>query len=162
MDNVPTSIAGWYEKATHFHLQREIAQKIALMHQGLTPQNTRPNFTHCPQTSRPNHHPNAMDIDALNLSPVERSCCLRNRLCFICKQPNCSMRNHPREETPAHPIRNPERTRTTTTTPIAATPNESDLGKYVKELEGKGRKPGKLLQLLQLAVEANEKDEASF
>ena len=25
MDNVPTTIAGWYEKAAHFHLQREIA-----------------------------------------------------------------------------------------------------------------------------------------
>ena len=24
MDNVPSTIAGWYEKATHFHLQREI------------------------------------------------------------------------------------------------------------------------------------------
>ena len=32
MDNVPTSITSWYEKATHFRLQREIAWKIALMH----------------------------------------------------------------------------------------------------------------------------------
>ena len=38
MDNVPTTIAGWYKKATHFHLQREIARKIALMHRGLAPQ----------------------------------------------------------------------------------------------------------------------------
>ena len=71
------------------------------------------------------------------------------------------MRNHPREETPTRPTRNPERTRSTTTTPVT-TSNELDLGKYVKELEGKGRKPDELLQLLQLAVEANEKDKASF
>ena len=71
------------------------------------------------------------------------------------------MRNHPREETPACPTHNPERTRSTTTTP-ATTSNESGLGKYVKELEGKGRKPDELLQLLQLAVEANEKDKVSF
>ena len=71
------------------------------------------------------------------------------------------MRNHPCEETPAHPPHNPERTRSTTTTPTT-TSNKSDLGKYVKELEGKGRKPDELLRLLQLAVEANEKDEASF
>ena len=32
MDNVPTTITGWYEKAAYFHLQREIAWKIALMH----------------------------------------------------------------------------------------------------------------------------------
>ena len=48
------------------------------------------------------------------------------------------------------------------TAPIATMPNESDLGRYVKELEGKGRKPDELFQLLQLAVEADEKDEASF
>ena len=34
--------------------------------------------------------------------------------------------------------------------------------KYVKELEGTGRNPAELLCLLQLAVEADEKDEASF
>ena len=39
MDNVPTTIAGWYEKATHFHLQREIARKIAIMHRGSASQN---------------------------------------------------------------------------------------------------------------------------
>ena len=132
------------------------------MHRGLALQNMCPNFTHHPQTSRPTHDPNAMDIDALNLSPVERSRCLLNCLCFICKQPNCSTRNHPWEEIPTRPIRNPERTRTTTTTPIATMPNKSDLGRYVKELEGKGRKPDKLLRLLQLAVEANKKDEVSF
>ena len=76
MDTVPTTITGWYEKAAHFHLQREIAQKIVLIHRGPVPQNPRTNFTHHPQTSHPIQDPNAMDIDALNLSPVERSCCL--------------------------------------------------------------------------------------
>ena len=45
---------------------------------------------------------------------------------------------------------------------MTTTTNGSDLEKYVKELEGKGWKPDELLQLLQLAVEADEKDEASF
>ena len=162
MDNIPTTITSWYKKAAHFCLQREIAQKIALMHQGPTPQNMCPNFTHCPQASHPAHNPNAMDIDTLNLSPVERSHCLRNCLCFICKQPNCSTRNHPRnrtnprESTTNRPARSPEQVRTTSTT------EEGDLMKYVKELEGTGRNPTELLCLLQLAVEADEKDEASF
>ena len=38
MDTVPTTIAGWYEKAAHFCLQREIAQKIALIHCRPAPQ----------------------------------------------------------------------------------------------------------------------------
>ena len=158
MDNVPATIAGWYEKAVHFCLQREIAQRITLMHRGSAPQNTCPNIVHHPQMSRPTNDPNAMDINALNLSPIEWSCCLHNHLCFICKKPNCSTRNHPREETPARPTQNNERARVTTTT----TTNGSDLEKYIKELEGKGRKPDELLRLLQLAVEAEEKDKVSF
>ena len=39
---------------------------------------------------------------------------------------------------------------------------EGDLLKYVKELEGKGRKPNELLRLLQLAVDADEQEEVSF
>ena len=112
--------------------------------------------------SRPSRDPNAMDIDALNLSPVERSRCLRDRLCFICKQPNCSTRNHPRNKTTTkeavttRPTRNPEQVRATSTL------EEGDLMKYVKDLEGKGRKPAELLRLLQIAVETNETEEQSF
>ena len=32
MDTIPTTITSWYEKATHFYLQREITQKIATIH----------------------------------------------------------------------------------------------------------------------------------
>ena len=41
------------------------------MHQGTAPQNTRPNIVHRSQVSRPTNDPNAMDIDALNLSSIE-------------------------------------------------------------------------------------------
>ena len=44
----------------------------------------------------------------------------------------------------------------------AITTTEMEFGKYVKELEGKGKKSTELLHLLQLAMEADEKDEASF
>ena len=109
-----------------------------------------------------------MDIDALNLSPVERSCCLRNCLSFICKQLNCSSRNYPQEDTPTCPAHNLERARATMTTPTASVSTavnmttETDFGKYMKELEGKGRKSAELLHLLQLAVEADKKDKVSF
>ena len=66
-----------------------------------------------------------------------------------------------KELTPTRPARNPERTRATTVAPIL-TPEEGDLMKYVKGLEGNRRNPAELLCLLQLAVEADEKDETSF
>ena len=76
MDTVPTTLALWYEKAAHSCLQKEIAQKIALMHHrnGSQPPRTNPSLR--PPNSRPSRDPNAMDIDALNLSPVECSHCL--------------------------------------------------------------------------------------
>ena len=57
---------------------------------------------------------------------------------------------------PIHPTCNSEQIQATSTA------EEGDLLKYVKELEGKGRKPNKLLCLLQLAVDADEQEEASF
>ena len=153
MDTVPTTLALWYEKVAHFRLQKEIAWKIALTHRGNSPQPLRTNQNFHSPNPRPSRDPNAMDIDALNLSPIEQSHCLRDCLCFICKQPNCSTRNHPRnrtttqEVTTTRPTRNPEQVRTTSTL------EEGDLMKYVKDLEGKGKKPTELLHLLQIAVD---------
>ena len=73
MDTVPTTLVLWYEKAAHFHLQKEIARKIALMHHRNAPQ--PPHTNQSPRLLN-SCDPNAMDIDVLNLSPVERSCCL--------------------------------------------------------------------------------------
>ena len=162
MDTVPTTLALWYEKAAHFCLQKEIARKIALMHHGNAPQPPRINQNSRSSNSRPPCDPNTMDIDALNLSPVERSRCLQDHLCFICKQPNCSTRNHPRnrmtprEAATTRPARNPEQVQTTSTS------EEGDLMRYVKDLEGKGKKPAELLRLLQIAVDADETEEQSF
>ena len=76
MDTVPATLTLWYEKAAHFHLQKEIARKIALMHHGTGPQPPCTNHSLRPSNSCPSRDPNAMDIDTLNLSPVERSRCL--------------------------------------------------------------------------------------
>ena len=43
MDTVSTTLTVWYEKATHFHLQKEIVQKIALMYRGNGPQSPQTN-----------------------------------------------------------------------------------------------------------------------
>ena len=52
--------------------------------------------------------------------------------------------------------RNPEQVR------ITSTSEEGDLMKYVKDLEGKGKKPAELLRLLQIAVDADKTKEQSF
>ena len=132
------------------------------MHRGNGPQPPRTNQSLRPLNPRPSRDPNTMDIDVLNLSPIERSHCLQDCLCFICKQPNCSTRNHPHNRTTTQevvttrPTQNPEQVRTT------STPEEGDLMKYVKELEGKGKKSTELLCLLQIAVDADETEEQSF
>ena len=71
MDTVPTTLALWYEKAAHFRLQKEIARKIALMHHRNSSQPPRTHQSFRPTTSHPPRNLNTMDIDALNLSPVE-------------------------------------------------------------------------------------------
>ena len=53
-------------------------------------------------------------------------------------------------------MHNPERIQ------AASTTEEGELLKYVKELEGKGKKPNELLRLLQLAVDTDKQEEASF
>ena len=156
MDTVPTTLTLWYEKAAHFHLQKEIARKIALTHHGNGFQPPRTNQSFHPLNPHLSRNLNAMDIDALNLSSVERSHCLRDCLCFICKQPNCSTRNHPHNNTTTRevattcPIRNPEQVRTTSTS------EEGDFMKYVKDLERKGKKSAELFHLLQITVDADE------
>ena len=62
----------------------------------------------------------------------------------------------PQKTTTNHPTRSPEQVRTTSMT------EEGDLMKYVKDLEGKGKKPAELLRLLQIAIDADETEEQSF
>ena len=62
----------------------------------------------------------------------------------------------PREAATTRPTRNSEQVRTISTL------EEGDLMKYVKDLEGKGKKPAELLRLLQIAVDADETEEQSF
>ena len=57
---------------------------------------------------------------------------------------------------PTCPACNPERIQ------AASTMEEGDLLKYIRELERKGKKPNELLHLLQLAVDADKQEEASF
>jgi hypothetical protein len=99
MSSPPTTLAKWIEQAKTFHAQK---MRILALKEGRSP---------LPSFSNPRNHrdPNAMDIDAVNLSkltPTERAKCIREGHCFHCRKTghnatNCnSSRNFPSKFTP--------------------------------------------------------------
>ena len=80
MDTVPTTIDKWYQQTLHFQHVWKKTNEIA---KGRPPpfQNGQQNNGH------KKHDPNAMDIDAVQLSEQERDRCFKDNLCFKCKKP---------------------------------------------------------------------------
>ena len=98
--------------------------------------------------------PNAMDIDAIWLSPVERAEHMKYNKYFICHKVGCHTKNHPRDQPcnqgPSCPPRNPAQIRATTTTP-AVTPTlkpKLELAQFVGSLERKGTTKEEILWVL--------------
>ena len=60
MANVPTTVKGWIDQANIFHTQKMCI--LALRKERVAPQAHR--------SSRPQHDPNAMDVDAVTLSKL--------------------------------------------------------------------------------------------
>ena len=98
--------------------------------------------------------PNAMDIDAIQLSSVERAEHMKHNKCFICHKVRCHTKNYPWDrpcnQGPPHPPRNPARIRATTTIPtITPTPKpKSELAQFVGSLERKGTTKEEILWVL--------------
>ena len=95
-----------------------------------------------------------MDIDAIQLSPVERAEHMRHNKCFICHKVGCHTKNHlqdqPYNQGPPCPPRNLAWVRATTTTP-AVTPipkPKSELAQFVGSLERKGTTKEEILLVL--------------
>ena len=95
-----------------------------------------------------------MDIDAIQLSPVERAEHMKHNKCFICHKVGCHTKNHPQDQLcnqrPPHPPRNPAWVRATTTT-LAITPTSKpklELAQFVGSLERKGTTKEEILQVL--------------
>ena len=84
MSTIPTTLNEWIEKAKTFH-----AQKMCIA--AIRGRKGNPSFF----TSRnpPSCDPNAIDVDPISLTkltPVERACCIREKLCFRCQKPGHS------------------------------------------------------------------------
>ena len=150
MSSIPTMLHEWIEKAKTFHVQK---MRIA----AIRGRKGNPSFF----TSRnsPPHDPNAMDVDAVSLTkltPAERACCIREKLCFRCRKPGHSASQH-NQSTP-HPqnICTTNTSNPTNPTPqpsINSTPPVSAIEAYVQTLKMQGKDEAEVLQTLKLCYE---------
>ncbi|KIK72606.1 hypothetical protein PAXRUDRAFT_21790 [Paxillus rubicundulus Ve08.2h10] len=72
MDTVPDTLDKWIAKAEHFHVQNQQIQAL------------KSRITFVPRSSNPAHDPNAMDVDAVKLTPLQQAEYMKKGLCFIC------------------------------------------------------------------------------
>jgi hypothetical protein len=77
MDTVPTTLETWIAKAQHFSVQRSRIQAI---------RNNKPWAQNSQNHSRPARDPDAMDVDRLSLTPLQKAEYVRKGLCFKCGQ----------------------------------------------------------------------------
>ncbi|KIK77609.1 hypothetical protein PAXRUDRAFT_17389 [Paxillus rubicundulus Ve08.2h10] len=72
MDTIPNTLDRWIAKAEHFHVQNQWLQSL------------RSRNTYVPRSSNPTHDPNAMDVDAVRLTPLQQAEYMKKGLCFVC------------------------------------------------------------------------------
>ncbi|KIJ08259.1 hypothetical protein PAXINDRAFT_28881, partial [Paxillus involutus ATCC 200175] len=75
MEFTPTTLDKWIAKAEHFNVQNK---RIRSLKRGTPFQN---NYS---SNSSRNRDPNAMDVDAVRLSPSQRADYMKKGLCFVC------------------------------------------------------------------------------
>jgi len=86
MDTAPTTVAVWYDKATHFLTQWERSDEVASRNKNPAKITYRSYTT--PSSSK-TADPDAMDVDVIRvakLTPDERKKCIEKGLCFRCRK----------------------------------------------------------------------------
>jgi hypothetical protein len=86
MKDPPKDLKGWIKQVSEFHAQQQRIDSIMAGRGSVGPVYT--------SKTSPQYDPNAMVVDALRLSPVERTEHMRKNQCFICHKVGCSTRNH--------------------------------------------------------------------
>ena len=150
MSSISTTLHEWIEKAKTFHMQK---MRIA----AIRGRKGNPSFF----TSRnsPPHDPNAMDVDAVfltKLTPAERACCIREKLCFRCRKPGHSASQHNQSTPCPQNIRTTDTFKPTNPMPqpsINSTPPVSAIEAYVQTLKMQGKDEAEVLQTLKLCYE---------
>ena len=151
MSTIPTTLNEWIEKAKTFH-----AQKMCIT--AIRGRKGNPSFF----TSRnpPSCDPNAIDVDPISLTkltPVERACCIREKLCFRCQKPGHSASQH-NQSTPC--LQNIHTTDTSKSTNLTSQSNINPISPpvfaieaYVQTLKTQGKDEAEVLQTLKLCYE---------
>ena len=83
--DIPTMLNEWIRQASKFHAQQK---QITALQGGGSIRSFLPRTT---------QDPNAMDIDAIYLSPVERAEYMKHNKCFICHKVGYHTKNHPQD-----------------------------------------------------------------
>jgi hypothetical protein len=146
-------LKGWIKQVSEFHAQQRRIDSIMAGRRSV-------GSAYTSRTS-PRHDPNAMVIDALRLSPVERAEYMRKNQCFICHKVGCSTRNHRKDGRGTNPTSSlcpycPPQVRTVET---AVPPAPSPLAAYVQGLKGKNIGADEILRVLQTCYDGDKEEE---
>ena len=140
--DIPIILNEWIRQASKFHGQQK---QIAALWRGGSIRSFLPRTT---------WDSNAMDIDAICLSPIEKAKHIKHNKYFICHKVGCHTKNHPRDwpynlELP-HPPRNPVQVRAATTTPatLLTLKPKLELAQFVGSLEKKRTTKEEILWVL--------------
>jgi hypothetical protein len=153
MKDPPKDLKGWIKQASEFHAQQRRIDSIMAGCGSV-------GSAYASRTS-PRHDPNAMVVDALRLSPVERAEHMRKNQCFICHKVGCNTRNHRKDGRGTSPASSPRPYRPPQVQAVktAASPAPFPLATYVQKLKGKNIGADKILRVLQTRYDGEKEEE---
>jgi hypothetical protein len=154
MKDPPKDLKGWIKQASEFHAQQQHIDSIMAGRGSV-------GSAYAPRTS-PRHDPNAMVVDALRLSLVERAEHMRKNQCFICHKVGCSTHNHRKDGRGTSPASSPRPYRPPQVRAVetaAAPPTPSPLAAYVQGLKGKNIGADEILRVLQTCYDGEREEE---
>jgi len=90
LENKPKTYKDWLTKAGQFYDVTQCLKKLQSRSHAYIPSGE---YQSLPTSSH--HDPNAMDVDAIRLSPAQRAKHMHNNKCFICHKVRCRTDKHP-------------------------------------------------------------------
>ena len=92
LENKPKTYKDWLAKVGQFYNVTQRLKKLWSRSHSYVPSG---GYQSLPSPSSFHHDPNAMDVDAIQLSPAQRAEHMHNNKCFICHKVRCQTDKHP-------------------------------------------------------------------
>ncbi|KIJ10256.1 hypothetical protein PAXINDRAFT_16702 [Paxillus involutus ATCC 200175] len=147
MEKAPTTLEGWITKAKYFNVQNK---RIKSLKQG------RPFFNNFSSNSSCRHDPNAMDVDAVRLSPSQRADYMKKGLCFVCGKQGHRSTDHKKGKVPSDNSLTPKVRKAEIPAPTPSDP----ISIYTVELK-KNISQKEILNVLKTCFAENEEEEGT-